>query len=62
MFIIGGFDTGVIYCGENNSYEVKDLLIPVGENRLYDTENNEYLTAVGSDYSYVLDDDDELLF
>ena len=46
MFIIGGFDAGTQYCMKSGEYQRKDLLIPVGENRLYDTETEEYLIAV----------------
>lgn len=46
MFIIGGFDAGTQYCMKGGEYQRKDLLIPVGENRLYDTETEEYLIAV----------------
>lgn len=46
MFIIGGFDAGTQYCMKDGEYQRKDLLIPVGENRLYDTETEEYLIAV----------------
>ena len=46
MFIIGGFDANTQYCMKGGSYQRKDLLIPVGPNRLYDTETEEYLEAV----------------
>lgn len=44
MFIIGGFDAGMEFCSEecyNNSE-----IIAVGDNRLFDTDNREYLIAV----------------
>ena len=41
MFIIGGFDAGVNFCSIE-AYENSEIIM-VGEDRLYDTEKEEFI-------------------
>lgn len=57
MYIIGGFNAGVYFC-DQEAFQRSGLILP-GPNALYDTVNEEFITAIH--YFEIYNDEGELL-